>query len=267
VIKYAFYIYYLYGSNVTNTEDDQGGNQWVELNKKKKKRKRDQTQKLQETPTIATHENCPLETTCADESNATVKKNVVISSDQGQGRKDGYPNTRGNHQNPVKVIITGDSMIKHINGYKMSKFNTRVQVSTFPGCTTLDMDDYVKPVLRKKPDKLILHVGTNSLKGRENSTHCAEEIISLGEKIKRSISETELVVSCLVTRSDDEMLTRKVNEVNVALKESCIQKHWKFIDHTNITINQLNQSRIHLNKMGSRMMARNFTNYIYDRKY
>ncbi|CAB4043096.1 Hypothetical predicted protein [Paramuricea clavata] len=61
-------------SNVNNTEDDQGGNQWVELNKKKKKRKRDQTQKLQEIPTIATHENCPPETTCADESNATVKK-------------------------------------------------------------------------------------------------------------------------------------------------------------------------------------------------
>ncbi|CAB4006040.1 Hypothetical predicted protein [Paramuricea clavata] len=128
----------------TDTEDDQGGNQWVEPNKKKKKRKRDQTQKLQEMPTIATHENCPLETTCADESNATVKKNVIISS--RQGRKDGYPNTRGNHQNPVKVIIAGDSMIKHINGYKMSKSNTRVQVSsTFPGCTTLDLDDYVKP--------------------------------------------------------------------------------------------------------------------------
>ncbi|CAB4036417.1 Hypothetical predicted protein, partial [Paramuricea clavata] len=87
-------------SNVNNTEDDQGGNQWVELNKKKKKRKRDQTQKLQEIPTITTHENCPLETTCADESNATVQKNVIISS--RQGRKDGYPNTQGNHQNPVK---------------------------------------------------------------------------------------------------------------------------------------------------------------------
>ncbi|CAB4038835.1 Hypothetical predicted protein, partial [Paramuricea clavata] len=84
-------------SNV-NTEDDQGGNQWVELNKKKKKRKHDQTHKLQEIPTIATQENCPLETTCADESNATVKKM------SRQGRKDGYPNTQGNHQNPVKSM-------------------------------------------------------------------------------------------------------------------------------------------------------------------
>lgn len=244
-------------SSVNNTDNDQGENQWVKSNKKKKKRKYDQTQKL------PTHENCPSETTCADESNATVKQNVNTSS--RQERKDGYLNTRGNHQNPVKVIIAGDSMVKHINGYKMSKSNTRVQVSTFPGCTTLDMDDYIKPVLRKKPDKLILHVGTNSLKGRENSTHCAEEIVSLGEKIKRSIPETELIVSGLVTRLDDDMLTRKVNEVNAALKESCVQKHWKFIDHTNITINQLNQSRIHLNKTGSSMMARNFTNYIYDR--
>ena len=39
---------------------------------------------------------------------------------------------------PTKVIIAGDSMIKHLNGYRMSAKNTRVQVSTFPGCTILD---------------------------------------------------------------------------------------------------------------------------------
>ena len=64
---------------------------------------------------------------------------------------------------PTKVIIAGDSMIKHLNGYRMSAKNTRVQVSTFPGCTILDKADHVKPIQRKRPDKLILHVGTNSL--------------------------------------------------------------------------------------------------------
>ena len=59
-------------------------------------------------------------------------------------------------------IIVGDSMVKHLDGYRMSKTDTRVKVSTFPLCTTLDLTQ-----------KLILHVGTNSLKGRETSTHCA----------------------------------------------------------------------------------------------
>jgi hypothetical protein len=65
-------------------------------------------------------------------------------------------------------------MIKHLNGYRMSAKNTRVQVSTFPGYTILDMADHIKPIKRKRPDKLILHVGTNGLKRRETSTKLPE---------------------------------------------------------------------------------------------
>ena len=126
-------------------------------------------------------------------------------------------------------------MVKHVNGYKMSTKSTKIQVSAFPGSTTLDMTDYIKPILRKKPDKLIIHVGTNCLKSRENSQRSAEEIIKLGESVKKSIPETEVAISSLITRSDDEFLTRKVSDVNKVLKQTCIQKHWKYIDHTNIT--------------------------------
>ena len=48
-------------------------------------------------------------------------------------------------------------MVKHLDGFKMSKTDTRVKVSTFPGCTTLDMADYIKLIFRKNPQKLILH--------------------------------------------------------------------------------------------------------------
>ena len=66
-------------------------------------------------------------------------------------------------------------MIKHMNGYKLPKANTQVRVSSFPGSTTHDMVDYIKPILRKEPSKLVLHVGTNNLKS------CAKDIIHLGE--------------------------------------------------------------------------------------
>ena len=39
-----------------------------------------------------------------------------------------------------------------------------------PGSTTDDMIDYVKPVTRKKPDVIIMHVGTNDL--RKGVTQC-----------------------------------------------------------------------------------------------
>ena len=76
----------------------------------------------------------------------------------------------------------------------MSTAKTKVQVSTFPGCTTLDMKDHINPILRKKPDKLIVHVGTNNLRGREAPTKCAEEIISLTKAIKSNLPTTTVTV-------------------------------------------------------------------------
>ena len=95
---------------------------------------------------------------------------------------------------------------------------------------------------------------------------CAEEIIKLGESVKKSIPETEVAITSLITRTDDESLTRKVNDVNEVLKQTCIQKYWKYIDNTNITPEYLNQSRIYLNKVGTIKMARNFIDFIYNKK-
>ena len=38
---------------------------------------------------------------------------------------------------------------------------TTYVVKLFPGATVEDMEDFIKPITRKSPDKLILHVGTN----------------------------------------------------------------------------------------------------------
>ena len=46
---------------------------------------------------------------------------------------------------------------KHISG------NRKVKAPIFSGVTTRDMYDYLKPLLNKNPDSIILHVGTNNL--------------------------------------------------------------------------------------------------------
>ena len=83
-----------------------------------------------------------------------------IQSDQT--KSDNSNNQRANNRpqnakesNPTNVLIAGDSMIKYINAHKLSKADTKVRVSSFLGCTTLgymDMDDYIKPILRRKLD-------------------------------------------------------------------------------------------------------------------
>ncbi len=80
------------------------------------------------------------------------------SEDHEQIPKDNENNIIDSTNDSSKVIIAGDSIIKHLNGFKMSTGKTKVHVSTFPGCTTLDMKDHIKTIVRKNPDKLIVHV-------------------------------------------------------------------------------------------------------------
>ena len=79
------------------------------------------------------------------------------------------------------------------------------------GASSEDIVDFIKPYLRKKPDAIILHRGTNNL------TKGVDKIKSLEEIIQRAKTEsegTELVISGLVTRRDKPGMIRKVADVN-----------------------------------------------------
>ncbi|XP_022785905.1 uncharacterized protein LOC111326225 [Stylophora pistillata] len=160
-----------------------------------------------------------------------------------------------------KVIIAGDSVLKHLQGHKMSR-NSRVKVSSFPGCTMEDMQDFVKPVLRKKPDEIILHVGTNSLRSCDTRPRaCAEEIIDLAKMVSCE-SPAKIALSSLLCGSDDEALASKIAEVNTILTNCYILKSWGFVDHSNISTSNLNRSGLHLGKSGTFRFAQNFINYL-----
>ena len=59
-------------------------------------------------------------------------------------------------------LIVDDSMLPGIDKRRISKRDRKVKIKKFPGATVDDMYDYVKPMLKKCPDNIILHVGTNN---------------------------------------------------------------------------------------------------------
>ena len=59
-------------------------------------------------------------------------------------------------------LIVDDSMLPGIDKRRISKRDRKVKIKNFPGATVDDMYDYVKPMLKKCPDNIILHVGTNN---------------------------------------------------------------------------------------------------------
>ena len=92
----------------------------------------------------------------ADANTAVDIMNTSSSKSMGQVKK--------------TVVIAGDSIVKNIIGPKMSADDPNHYhiVKQFSGATVSDMEDFVKPLTRRSPDKMILHVGTNDL--RSNST-------------------------------------------------------------------------------------------------
>ena len=60
------------------------------------------------------------------------------------------------------ILIAGDSIIKDIKGWMLSR-TSRVKVHSFRGADTSDMHDFLKPLIKKKPSRIIVHCGTNDL--------------------------------------------------------------------------------------------------------
>ena len=48
------------------------------------------------------------------------------------------------------------------------------------------MDDFINPILRKKPDQLVLHIGTNDLR-RAESQVVAHGVINWRTRLKNSV--------------------------------------------------------------------------------
>ena len=64
-------------------------------------------------------------------------------------------------------------------------------------------EDFVKPLLRKKPDNVVLHIRTNDLNTQEPRL-TAEGIVNLAFQIEGDAPETNLALSGLIARADDK---------------------------------------------------------------
>ena len=61
------------------------------------------------------------------------------------------------------TLIVGDSIVSGIEENRILRQWRKVKVKSFPGATIEDMYDYIKPMLKKCPKNIVLHIGTNNL--------------------------------------------------------------------------------------------------------
>ena len=155
-------------------------------------------------------------------------------------------------------------MVKKFNGFLFTKkvnHKCLVKVRSFSGAKVRCLHDYVKPTLRDfNPDHIILHVGTNDLNSEKTSSQIANSIIELHNSLKTI--DNEITVSLIVPSADN--LNNKTTEVNNRLINMCNERNINFIDHKNDvqTERHINESKVHLNRYGTIVFAKKFSDYI-----
>ena len=122
-----------------------------------------------------------------------------------------HANGKDKHQHSGRaketVIIAGNSMIRGQKGWMMSR-SKNVNCKAFSGATCDDMEHYLNPILSRKPDHIVLHVGTNDLRD-SSPTNVIDKIKKLTDKI--TVSGINCFISSLIIRNDSDQLNQKVH--------------------------------------------------------
>ena len=118
--------------------------------------------------------------------------------------------------------IFDEGMQKHHN----------ITIKRHPGATTRDIVDYVKLVIRKKPDCLIIHAGTNDLTNREG-VNTIENFKMIIKQTMQVSPDTTVVLSSVVIRIDQLASQKKVivPNLNKEIKELTNEMKTAFIDN------------------------------------
>lgn len=155
--------------------------------------------------------------------------------------------------------MCGDSIVNGIDGLGLSSKKIKTTVRCFPGSTSEDFLDFVKPIAKKKPDNIILHVGTNDLTRKLNTI---TNLALLMNEIKSLSINTKVAVSSLCTRKDRRNLELEVVTLNREIQVFCKANGLDYIDNGTIDSSCLTKNKLHLNRKGISQLAKNMKNYI-----
>lgn len=154
------------------------------------------------------------------------------------------------------VLIASDSIFNNIEEHRLSN-KLNVKVRCFSGATVDDMFDYILPLLRKKPDHIILHVGTNNA-----TSSTPEEIMvkieNLVMYIKQFLPAVNITISSPTIRADNGKANLTVINLTSLIRNSSLD----MLDNSNIHCEHLGKKGLHLNGQGTGRLAINTINLI-----
>ena len=102
------------------------------------------------------------------------------------------------------------------------------------------------PALKRDPDPVIIHIGTNDLRSSQDPETIAKNIIDIAKN--STTNKNEILVSSIVPRRDN--LNGKGRQVNNILQKLCVENDFAYVNHDIIKPPQhCNYGGVHLNSL------------------
>ena len=149
-------------------------------------------------------------------------------------------------------LIAGDSILAGRDENRLSTVKHKIRVRYFPGARADDIYDYMKPLLRKLPDYIIFHIGTNDAVNN-TSREILDKILKLKTYIQKELPKCQITVSTPIKRHDHGKSSLTISHLCKKFKDISIS----IVDNSNIGAFYLNIGGLHLNDKGLGKLAIN----------
>ena len=149
----------------------------------------------------------------------------------------------------------GDSVFTGIDEKRPSK-NRLVKVHDFRGVTLADINHHIIPILKKKPNVIILHVGTNSVS--RTSREILNDLLQIKGAITKILPNCQVIFSQPKLRVDNGKAALTLNRLNEYYSEINVD----IVNNDDIKVKHIDQKGLHLNPKEKGRLPLNFIHKI-----
>ena len=146
----------------------------------------------------------------------------------------------------------GDPIITGIDEKRLSK-NRLVKVHDFRGANLADINHHIIPILRKKPDVIILHVVTNDFVSR-TSRETLDDWLQLKSVITKTLPKYQEISSQPTLPVDNGKAALTLHHLNEHFSELYLDA----VGNSNIKVKHIDQKGLHLHPKENVRLALNF---------
>ena len=138
-------------------------------------------------------------------------------------------------------------MLNNIHAGGISK-NGNVTVLHHSGATSEILIDDVHSSIKRKPDILICHIGTNDLSKNIDPMPHLQTIV---DRVKEKSATTKIPFSSLFVRKNRVDMEKNMEKLNMAIRKFCLENLIDYSNSRNVNESCLGQGKLYPNKKGN----------------